>query len=332
MSRPDLLTALRAATPPAPPELRAHIRELATAASPPPRRLGWRVPLARIALVSIAAVAAVVLLPGSSGQRVEGGAPVVAAQTPRPHLPALAPAASAAVPAAPSRAVALPGPSATRAQSYAATLSLRLPDGSAVARAARQAVQIARALGGYPQSAKVSVNARAGTASIALRVPRGRVSDAVNRLSSLGTVVGERVSITDLQGGVDATTRRIARLEGELAATLREPQTVETEKLAAALRARIDGLRGARAETLRGARDATVSLRLATAVRPSVRAHRQVGRHGPFHALGRIFRLAGIAAVYALAIGAPLAFLALLVWLLGSRIRRGKEDRLLSRS
>ena len=144
--------------------------------------------------------------------------------------------------------------------------------------------------------------------------------------------MGEHVSITDLQGGVDATTRRIIRLKGELTTALHEPQTAATRKLAAALRTRIEGLQRARAATLRGAHDATVSLELATPSRRIVRPHRQVVRRGPFHALGRIVRLAGIGAVYVLAIGTPLALLAFLAWLLGSRIRRRKEDRLLSRS
>ena len=335
MSRPDLLGALRQATPAAPAALRERIRELATAASPPPRRLGWRRPLAGFALAALAAAAAaaLVLLPGSGRPRAEVAPTIVGAQVPLPRnlaapaagaRPAFSPAASSALP--------LPAPSPNRAQSYGASLRLRLADGSAVAAAARRAVQIAEALGGFPQSVNVSVGARTGSAKIVLRVPRSRVGEAINRLSSLGSVVGEHVSITDLQAGVDATGRRIVRLERRLAAALHAPQTAANQKLVAALSSQIEGLQRARAATLRSARDATVGLALGTPAPKRVRPRPRVVHRGPFHALGGIFRRAGIVAVYALAIGTPLAVLAYLGFLLTSRIRRRREERLLSRS
>jgi hypothetical protein len=230
--------------------------------------------------------------------------------------------------------VALPGLSATRAQSYGATLHLRLPDGPAVAAAARRAVQIAEALGGYPQSVEVSVGARTGSARIALRVPRSRVGAAVARLSALGSVIGEHVSITDLQAGVDTTSQRIVRLERELAATRHEePQTAATRRLIAALTAQIEGLQRARAATLRAARDATVTLDMATPAAKAAHPHPHPRvHHGPFHELGVVFRALGVGAVYALALGTPLALLAAGLWWLGGRLRRRREERLLSRS
>ena len=336
MSRPDLLGALRAATPAAPPELRQRVRELATTSSPARRRSGWRLPLTGVALAAVAAAAAaaLIVLPGSSRPRARSAPSVVAAQAPLPRsFAAPAPAVSPALSGAASPAVVLPAPSPIRAQSYGATLSLRLSDGSAVAAAARRAVQIAQALGGYPQSVKVSVGARSGSAKIVLRVPRNRVSEAIVRLSSLGRVVGEHVSIVDLQAGVDATGLRIVRLERELAVAIHEPQSAATQKLVAALSTQIEGLQRARAATLRSARDATVGLDLGTVAPPRhIRTHPHAVHRGPFHTLGRIFRLAGIGAVYVLAIGTPLAVLGVLLWLLASRIRRRKEERLLSRS
>lgn len=336
MSRPELLESLRQATPSAPAELRGRVLELA-AAAPPPRRLARRFTLAAVAIAVLAAavVAVSVLEPSNSPGRPVAFAGSAATAIPQTH--AQAPTARAAVPGALatpaiSAASVLPPPSGSRAQRYTATLRLRLLDGTAVAAAARRAVQIAEALGGYPQSVSVSVSAPAGSARIVLRVPRGRVETAVDRLAALGTVLGERASISDLQAGVDTTGLRIVRLERELAAAIHATPTPQSRRLIAALTTQIEGLQRARAATLAASRDATVSLALATPTpKPPHHVVRQA-RRGPFHDLGVVFRRAGVVAVYILALGTPLAVLALGLWLLASRLRRRRDERLLSRN
>ncbi len=343
MSRPDLLASLRETTPPAPAELRLRVLSLAAEAAPPPRR--WRqrrLSLAAVALVAVAlaAIGAATLLQSSGSPqpaREAGGA--LAGAEPVLHSPAtgnagksLAPGAQAA-PGFASSAVALPGPSSTRAQAYGATLQLRLPNGPAVAAAARRAVEIAQGLGGFPASVKISVAARTGTATIVLRVPRARVSVAIGRLAALGSVTGEHVSISDLQTGIDTVGVRIVRLERELAAAINGPQSAASRRLIAALTAQIEGLQRAGANTLRTAHDATVKLALSTSPRTPPRPRPRPRRaHEPFHDLGVAFRDAGIGAVYALAIGVPLALLAAVAWWLAARLRRRREERLLSRS
>jgi hypothetical protein len=294
-----------------------------------------------LAAAFIAAGAAAALLSG-------GGSPRQLA-TSRPALgsgPASAPHAfvgalvplqrgqnRALAPAAISSGVALPAPSQTRAQRYGASLTLRLPDGAALAAASRRAVAIADALGGYPRAVEVSVAKSSGSATIVLAVPRSRVTEAISRLSALGTVVGEHVAITDLQGGVDATGLRIMQLERALDRAIHAPSSVREQRLVAALTAQIVGLQRTRAATLRSAYDATVSLHLATpAARPLHHARRPPARPGPFHELGVAFRFAGIAAVYALALGTPLGLLVLCAWLVAVRLRRRRDERLLSRS
>jgi hypothetical protein len=209
-------------------------------------------------------------------------------------------------------------------------LHLRLHNGAAVAAAARRAVAIVDALGGFPQSVHVSVNTSTGSAQITLRIPRARVTTAVTRLSALGAVTGEQLSVSDLQGGVDTIGLRIEHLERSLAAALHAPQTPQTVKLVAALTAQILGLQRTRAATLRSAADATVSVDLATPARPTPPARRH-GR-GPFDRLGIVFRDAGIGAVYLLALGTPLAALTVIGFLTVSRLRRRRDERLLNRS
>jgi hypothetical protein len=345
VSQPDLLTALREATPTAPDELRARVRELtAVAGAPKRRRPGWRLALVVVALAAVAAgaLASALLEPASrEGAPVEhrpavpGPLNVLSAGFGKASSSGTAVAGAPAARAASSGALAspaLPPPSPNRAQRYDATLYLSLRDGLAVAAAARRAVEIAQALGGYVQATKVKVSAAAGSASVVLRVPHARVGQAVAELSALGRLVGEQVSIADLQAGVDTTGLRIVRLERELAAAINAPRSAASERLVAALSAQILSLQRSRVDTLRGARDATVSLHLATPVRRPVRPRSHVVHHGPFHELGVAFRTVGIGAVYVLALGTPLALLGFAAWLLGSWLRRRREEKLLSRS
>ena len=75
------------------------------------------------------------------------------------------------------------------------------------------------------------------------------------------------------------------------------------------------------------AHDATVELTLTTPPPPAPRHHHP----GPLHGLGTAFKWIGIGLVYGLAIGVPFAALAALGWLGVRRLRRRREDALLSR-
>jgi hypothetical protein len=254
------------------------------------------------------------------------------------HPPAAAPNATAAQGAVAPRAGAaqadaglkavVPAPSGTRAQKYSATLTLRLPTSTAVSKATTRALQIAASLGGYPQTVRVNAAGKSGEAYIVLKVPRSRVQDAVRRLGALGTIVGENVSIQDLQAGVDRTGRTIARLEKQLATLGAQPQTDALKAQIATITARVERLQRAAAATIRSARYATVELQLATPPAPAPAAE---PGHGPLHNLGLAFRWLGIGAVYALALGTPVVVLVALGWLLARGTRRRREERLLSR-
>jgi len=103
------------------------------------------------------------------------------------------------------------------------------------------------------------------------------------------------------------------------------PQTEDTIKHIDALTTQIERLKRGRAATVRTASLATIHLQLTSRQAPAPLHH----GHGPLHRLGVIFRWAGIAAVYVLALGAPLVALAGLGWLAARSVRRRREDRLL---
>jgi hypothetical protein len=329
MSQPDLIAALHEARPVAPAKLRERVRLIAVEATVPPRRrITWR--RAAVVLVPVAAaiVAAVVLLPGGGkpGLRVipsfpgpvdTGAVKAGAAEAQGAHY---ALGIAKAVPIAPA-------PSRTRLQRYSASLDLELRTPTAVATASRRAVAIAASLSGYQQSVVVRTASKTGYADIVLRIPAGNVREAIRRLSALGTITAEDVAIQDVQVQVNAAAQRIAGLKAQLGALESEFQTTYIQQRIASLTAQIGRLQRARASTLRSAHYATVDLQLTTPRPPAPVQHKR----GPLHGLGIAFHWAWIGAVYALALGAPLAALLVAVWLLARAVRRRREDRLLAR-
>jgi len=339
VSQPDLLLAeLRAARPVAPAEVRERVRLIAAQGAPPSRRVTWRRALAVAVPLAAALAAAVLLLPRSGTEKATRASAHGSLSTiPPTERKASAPLSAAGVGAAtPSLAQtgtgtgAVPAPSATRVQRYSASLELRVANAEAISDTTKQAVKIARSLGGYASNVQVDAAGRGGSATLVLRVPKEHVQQAVSRLSALGTIVGEAVSIKDIQSQVDVTARKIARLEKDLASWQAQPQTTETQKHVAALTAQIARLKRGRTATVHTASLATVRLTLTTAVVPTPTPVHH--RHGPLHGLAVAFRWAGIGAVYVLALGAPLAILVALVWLTARTLRRRRNDQLLSRS
>ena len=336
MSQPELVARLREARPVAPPELRERVLLLAERSAPPPRRFGgWRRATLVLVPAVAAAVVAAVLLPGrDTPERAAVTTPAygqelgqAAGEDSRAAAPrAAAPPADSLTQAAPKTADA-PAPSATRAQQYSAFLSLRVPDADAVSTATQRALAVVSSLGGYPVAVDVDTSEAGGTARLLLRVPRANVQDAVRRLGTLGTIVGANVQVQDLQAGIDDNARTIDRLEARRAALRAQEPTPELEQRIAALTAQIGRLRQAQTEALRMAALATIELQLATPPAPVAEDD-----DGPLSGLGTAFRWAGIGAVYVLALAAPLAVVALLVWLAARLGRRRREERLLSAS
>jgi uncharacterized protein DUF4349 len=326
MSQPDLIARLREARPVAPPELRERVRLIAVEATVPPhRRVTWRRAVIVLVPVAAALVAAVVLQPrGAAPPGVGKAAPAGAGlQQAASAGAAIAKAGNGGATFAPVP----PAPSSTRLQRYSAWLDLELPTPTAVSAASRQAVAIAASLSGYQQSVVVRTASRTGYAVIVLRIPAANVREAIRRLSALGRITAENVAIQDLQVQVNAADQRIARLQTQLAALQAQFQTADIQRRIGSLTAQIQRLQDARAATVRAAQYATVELQLKTPAAAVPVQHKP----GPLHGLGTAFHWAWIGAVYALALGTPLAALFVAIWLLARTVRRRREDRLLAR-
>jgi uncharacterized protein DUF4349 len=337
MSRPDLLRELRESRPVAPAELRERIRLIAAEAAEtrPPRSFFPRPKQRRALLVlvpiALAATLAAVVIP-RGGEREDLGSlnEAYRAAPSSDQLSTLSPtpAEQGVASEAPALAPTAPPTSSDRAQRYSATLTLRLPTANGVSKATNRALHVVASLGGYPQTVRVDAAREDASAYLIVKVPRTRVHEAVRRLGALGTIVGEDVSIQDLQAGVDTTSRTILRLQRKLNALREQPQTADLESQIASLTKQLERLRLKRAATLRAAQYATVELRLATP--PEAAPEEQ--DDGPLHGLVVAFRWIGIGAVYALALGTPLVLLIALGWFLGRGWRRRREERLLSRA
>jgi hypothetical protein len=328
MSQRDLVAELRAVQLTAPIQVRERVRMIAaTAESTTPRRFLRRRSLLLVVPVAAALAGAVVLArPGSHSGRGE-----LAVQSPSSSKAYRAetapPAAGAAAGAIPNASALAPAPSPTRVQRYGATIGLRVDSPRAVSSAVKQALRITSSLGGYPSSVHASASGKTGTADLVLRIPRRNVQEAVTRLSQLGTITSEQVDVQDLQAGLDATDRLIARLQRGLATLRTEPQSTERDRAIAALTAQVVRLQRGEAATLRSAQFATVRLHVATAPAPAP-AHKG---HGPLHGIGVGAYWVGIGAVYAVAFGLPLLVLGGLAFLAVRAVRRRRVDALLSR-
>jgi hypothetical protein len=334
MSQRDLAAELRAARITAPSELRERVRLIAAADTTPTRRFTWRRALV-VALPVAAAIAASIVFtrPNNNQER--------ATQTVQ-----LAQGAGAVRSAVPNAAHKLGAPSAktdshggfvtglgvpstpNRVQVYDAYLALRLASATAVSDGVKSALRIASSLGGYPASVHATSEAKVASADLVLKIPRAHVQEAIARLSALGTITGENVDIQDKTAALNATDRKIARLQKQLKELRAQTPSATTSKRIAALESQIARLQRASAATKRSAHYATVQLHLTSA--KAIVPHKQ--GHGPLHGVVVALTWLGIGAVYALAIGTPLAVLALLLWLAARVVRRRREDALLSRS
>jgi hypothetical protein len=331
MSQRDLTAELRGARITAPDELRERVRLIAAADTTPTRRFTWRRALV-VALPVAAAIAASIVFTRPSNNHAVATQTVVrgailqhgAAKTLGPiGAPTTMDSAGA------GGAAKLAVPSAQgRVQTYGAYLALRLQSATAVSDGVKTALHITSSLGGYPTSVHATSEAKVASADLVLKIPRAHVQEAIARLSALGTITSEQVDVQDKQAGLNATDRQIARLQKQLSELRGQTPTATTATRIAALESQIARLQRNEAATRRTAHYATVQLHLTSA--KAVVPHKQ--GHGPLHGVVVALTWLGIGAVYALAIGTPIAVLALLVWLAARVVRRRREDALLSRS
>ena len=319
---------LRAHPPLAPESLRTRVLALEPRRAPS-RRLVLVLAVA-LALAVAAAVVHGLISSGTPKQQTALQVLPPAAAHRKAFAPAVANAGSPGAGGALSGTLAkVPsvGGSATRLQRTEATLDVRVKD---VAAATTRATQVATSLGGYAQSVNYSSG---GTSFLELRVPAQNVKIAISRLASLGTIVSQNLSVTDLEHDLQAESAQIAELRrtvAALTAALRNPSLPDAQRvilqirLANAKRALSQRLH-ARTGTIAAGTNATISLTLSTkAVVVPVPHHRgRLGRmvHSAFGFLG----LEGAIALYALIAISPFALLAALLWSLREARRRRVE-------
>ena len=343
-SSPDLIHELRASRPSAPLELRARVREIA-AAQPKPKPVpwaSWRFPGRRGVLVAVPATVAlafatagVVGLASSDGPSTES---LAQRDTSESFSAQTAPPVSSTE-AGKALDQALGSGAATganRAQKVSATLTVEVPDSDAVSRAAQDALNLTRSLGGFVVTSSVATGDQ-GSASITVRVPVDRVQDAIAGLSGLGRIVSQQVTVEDRQESIDAFQRRSRSLRSQIALV---NARLESESLDAETRARLEArlknlkadLRGARVslDVLRSeARMSTIQLAVVTpglfgAVAPPSRIDRAIEE-----ALN-VLAWEGVIALAMLIVLAPFALVAFAAWLGRRLYRRHEEERLLA--
>ncbi len=347
-----LLNEIRATRPEAPSALRERVRALSVqepAREPLLDRIrftwGWkRLVLVAPATVLVALLAAGVigLTQSDVGSRDEQAATALetfgedAAQSEAaspPSTRALAPAAKDNTGAPVGGAVApVPG----QLQRFEAELSLRVDDVDALSDATKQAQQIARDHGGTVSSLSYDAPGQGvGTSQITLRIPTAEVEGALAELSQLGTIVGQRYGIQDLQQQADSlqtqieqTQRRIAQILAQLGSpTLSDENRVVLQSRLTSNRQKLTDLRAAMKSTRAEAATSTVYVSLTT---EEIQASPVGGSR--LDDVKDVLAWEAIAALYVLVVVGPFVLLGVLVWLVVRLLRRRETARLLEQN
>jgi hypothetical protein len=343
MSEP-LLQEIRESRPAAPAELRERVRALA--AAEPVRepawhdrfRLtwGWR----RLVLVAPAAVAVALVAGTVIGLTRPGGDEIAAVgrddatmSRGQPELESQAQDSAAAPPSAGGGAVA---PSTGRLQRYDAELSLRVDDVEELSRATQGAMRIARSLGGHVAAVNYdSTPDGPGFASLTLRVPVARATDAVEQLSGLGTILNQRYGVQDLEATVSDLERQIAETEARVARLVRQLRATNlTEDERAALQIQLDEARRQLTELRRQLSATRAEGELATITLSLSTEDAQAVPVGPSRLddVREVLEWEAIAALYVVVVLGPLVLLVTLVWLAVRWARRRETARLLEQN
>jgi hypothetical protein len=226
-----------------------------------------------------------------------------------------------------------------RAADLSLTMAVRLPGADELSQAAGEAMAITRELGGWDAASDIDTKGNEGTAELALRVPVGRVEDAVVRLGALGTVTGQRVATVDLQTGIDRRDDRIEQINRVIrvqelrldSGTLTPAQELETRLRIERLRNEAADLRRANLGDRREAATSELALTLHTRGPAAAQDQDESGAAGAAGDALRFLGGAGAIALFLLIVLSPLVLLAVLLWLAFRARSRRVEARLLDR-
>jgi hypothetical protein len=349
----EVAAQLRAARPQASPALRERVRAVAAAEPEPGRRPARlrRAPLVLAPLALVAAVAAFAVVGGRDGaqqEAVPGEAGEVSAELRAQPESDAAGGDDARTFGAPATAqeesdrdAALAEPDPARLQDYRAELRVRVDDLDALSERTSEAMRETRRLGGHVVTARFEApDGPDGDSLLVVRVPIERVQEAIARFSELGTLVGQRLEIEDLQPQADQHARaiealraRIGDLERELqGAGLTDAQRAELRRQLAEARANLAARTRARDALERQAATARIELTLTT------RGELQAVPAPPGRFEGRLRDAVGVLGevvswlLAGLIVTSPLLALGGLLALAERHRRRRAETRLLARS
>lgn len=223
-----------------------------------------------------------------------------------------------------------------RAQDVDMWITLRVKDADQLSESSQEAMKITRELGGVVGSSNVATEGTRGKAELRLKIPTGRVDDALFRLSELGTVTGQRVATVDLQAPLDRALAQVEHLRSEIRiANARLASGLLSSQEELQMRIRLERLRGqlravtrTRTALLREASMAELTLTIGTPTGP-VASTSEGGISGAAHKAVGILRGAGSVAVFLAVVLSPLLVLVLLVWIaLRARGRRIERELL----
>jgi len=337
----DVVRELRALPAAAPAAVRERVRALG---EPVPRRslplLPWRRSLLVLAPVCIAGLVAAAVVHGvlnSAPKRwvTESQSHGAAGGAVRAKQPGEAQAFGPATATANSLQSPLVPPTGGRHQDYDAWMRLRVKDVDALTRETNEAMQVVRSYGGYVVSVNQTSTAGApGESDVVLRVPVAHVEDALARLSSLGTVLDQRLSIVDLEQTLRRQRQHILQLRFFIARATEQlkqplPADVRLRLQLQLQQARADLSQATRANagTLRQAALSRISLTLTTQQATTPVKKGGAGRfERAARDAGSFLAGAGAVVLFLLIVLSPFIVVAVTA-LLGRRAYRRREER-----
>ena len=314
----ELLDQLRATRVEPSAELREHVRAMAPR-EPAPRRSLFRRRVLVPALAGAALVGAVVVgvvQRGGEEQQVQYASPNAVTRSAEDSG-----SAGGAESAAPTLS--------TRLRDFRAELTVRVDEADDLPDATQRAMRIADSLGGYVVSAQYGGG---DTDSLmVLRVPIARAQEAITRLTSLGELAGQRYSLQDLQSTVDQLDAQADRLQADIAELERELRNQNlSPRERANLRNRLEQTQR-ELDNILAQRDGTVAQGQSAEITLTLTAERTA----PDTSQGVIGRAVdALTSIWTwvlavLIVGLPFAVLLAAAFLLGRRLRRRANERLL---
>jgi hypothetical protein len=218
-----------------------------------------------------------------------------------------------------------------------ATLLLKVENRDQLSQQTAEAMKIAYSFSGYVVTARVKAPSRGvATSYLELKVPAARSQEALIKISSLGKILSQDISLKDLKTIVTSQSTQILGLRHEIASlrkSLTDPSlsTQARSQLQAKLdraKAKLGPLRVTHQQTIRRGRLATITVTFTTGDLPKIaakpsRIHKAIDR--AWNGLSSEISWTAIGLIVA----SPFLLLAALLALLVRSRRRREERRLL---